>query len=115
MLQILIPILLAQLWPAAPAWVAPTLTVAIPEVVDAVGDLVDDERLDAEATITAVRDLVDDAFDEIPGWADEPEERRDLIVSGVAELAILIAERAETRAGARRIRRKLRRHLREAV
>lgn len=114
MLQLLIPIALAHLWPAAPAWVGPTLTVAIPEVVEAVQDLVEDDALDAEATIAAVRDLVDDAFDEIPGWSDEPEERRDRIVHGVAELAMLVAERTDAR-GARRLRRKLRRHIRRAV
>lgn len=115
MLQLIIPVLLAHLWPSAPAWVAPTLTVAIPEVVEAVQELVDDDRISPSDTIIAVRDLVDDAFDEIPGWADEPEERRDLIVNGFAELAMLVAERSDGRRSARRIRRKLRRHLREAV
>lgn len=112
MLPMILKSILPSLFPTAPAWVIGVLIDVVPEIVDIVSDLVDDPELDAEATAERVRVLLDDALDELPGWTELTEERRDTILAGLTEFALFIREQLEASGGSRRLLRKVRRHLR---
>lgn len=110
------------LFPRAPAWIAVLLSAAVPAVIDLVEDLADMDDLTGpekfEFVVSNVRKFLDDGFDEIPEWSAYPEDKRDLIIGGMTELAYFIHKVAESggkklaKRGLRRSVRKMRRRLR---
>lgn len=82
--------LLKWLFPKAPAWVPSLIARLLPEIVDLVQTVIQDDSISPVLTIEAVREILDESLDVIPGWADLEEGRRDLVLAGLTELALFL-------------------------
>ena len=99
MLQHLIAAVLRLLFPKLAAWVPEMLAIAIPAVIEAVQELVENKQLDGSAkyklVVTSVATLLDEALDDVPEWGDLSEDKRDRILGGMTELALFIWSTSE--------------------
>lgn len=92
--------LLRLLFPKLPAWLAPVIVGTIELVIDLVQDLPGrfkgwgkDKR---EAYILQkTKEYLDNSLDTLPGWGELTEERRDVILAGLINLGMFIADIAE--------------------
>ena len=75
------------------------LLVAIPPMVDHLNGERFRVLTGAEKAAAVVRETrrVLDAADDVPGWTDLPEHRRDKLIGGVSELALFIIEVTDKR------------------
>lgn len=84
--------------PGAPAWVAKTVAKAISEVAKVVNALDKDAYDDLTPAqkraraVRAGRAVLDKSFDDVPAWSTLSEERRDRIVTGIAELVLFVLD-----------------------
>lgn len=94
MIELLLAPLLRMIWPAAPPWVARLLATALPAIAQLVGEL--DQLKDrpgprrAAFVVEEVRLLLDASLEGVPEWVALEEERRDRILLGLVELALLV-------------------------
>ena len=81
-------------FPAAPKWVGALVAQVLPFIIELVHDLMDDTDMSGaekfEDVLDGVKDHLDVAFDDIPEWRDLDEDKRDLIIGGLIELAVFI-------------------------
>jgi len=102
------------IFPKAPAWLGGLIGTAIPAVHELVLRLKHkDEMKGAQKrvwVVSEVTDILDDAFDDVPEWSELPEEARDRILSGLAELSLWVSNLAGD-LGTRKSRRLLRKSL----
>lgn len=83
------------LLPGAKPWVRKFLALLIPALIEIVGDFLDKDEDDEDTlpeAIAAVHAGLDEVLDVLPEWRDLSEDRRDLILDGVAELALFLAD-----------------------
>ena len=115
LLPTIIQSLLSLLWPAAPAWAGEVLAGLLPLIVELVKEKDGDAGSGSDkmaAVVAEARELADDAFDDLPGWRDYPEKRRDRIIAGLAELALFLNHVSSQNGGAsavKKLARKLKR------
>lgn len=78
----------------APTWVVEFLVILLPSLIEAVQEALSAREMGVIETIETVRDILDDALDVIPRWADIDESVRDSIIEGIANLAMVIVDGA---------------------
>ena len=111
LLLTLIQSLVTVLWPSAPGWAGEVIAGLLPLVAELVTEKAGQEMSGDEkmrSIVKEVRELADEAFDDIPGWKTYPEKRRDRIIGGLAELALFLHEVSDSKA-VKKLGRKLRR------
>ena len=94
MLESIVGFILSRLFKKAPAVVATILLELFEAIVDFVEDLGDYNGMNGAEKMAylvgKVRVFADEALDEVPRWKELPEDRRDAIIEGLAELALFI-------------------------
>ena len=106
------------LFPKAPEWMVMVILDLVPEVVDVVREVREDQKLDVTDIIKRVRSIIDNAFDVIPEWETLGEDGRDEILNGLTRLALWLYEISDkvdgkvTPAQVKRATAKIRRHVR---
>ena len=97
MLPQILSALMGLIFPKAPDWIARFVGLVIPAVFEIVDELSSTDlegsakfRLASEA----IGQAIDSAFDELPAWSELSEERRDIVIAGLIELAVFIQELA---------------------
>lgn len=83
------------LLPGAKPWVAEFFSLAIPATIEMVQELQGSSLKGSakfQLAVTEVGGLLDAALDEIPEWTDLEEDKRDLIIGGMVELAVFISD-----------------------
>lgn len=90
----LVQAVLRLILPKAPQWVG----VIVPPVVELVLSLAESIDLSDPLEDVLHQALVqtDAALDELPGWRDLSEERRDTILKGVVELVLFVRQMIDT-------------------
>lgn len=87
------------IFPKAPSWLAGLIATAIPAVHELVVRLKHQEGMKGEEkrvwVVSEVREILDDAFDDVPEWSQLSEEARDRILAGLAELSLWISNLAD--------------------
>jgi hypothetical protein len=112
MLTTLIATLVRLVAPKAPKWVAVTVAALIPAIVELVTQVSRSDKEGQKATaIVAAQALLDEAFDDIPGWSRMAEHDRDAIIFGLARLAAFLSDTEITKKAARKAVRKAKRSL----
>lgn len=86
MIRLLLPMLLAVVWPSSSKGARQGLTLAVVDISTWIRAHAPITAGNRDALITAVRDTLDERLDELPEWGELEEGRRDTILSGVAEL-----------------------------
>jgi len=101
-------------FPKAPAWLGGLIATAIPAVHQLVLRLKHKDDMRGEDkrvwVVSEVTEILDDAFDDVPEWAELSEEARDRILSGLAELSLWVSNLAGE-LGPKKSRRLLRKSL----
>lgn len=83
-------------WPLAPAWLGDLVSAIVGLVKTLVDELTSDEYKSLPGpdklahVVTVARAELDENFDGLPAWSLLPEEARDRILAGIAELVLLI-------------------------
>lgn len=102
------------IFPKAPAWLGGLIATAIPAVHELVLRLKRQDGMNGEEkrsfVVSEVREILDDAFDDVPEWSALEEQKRDRILAGLAELSLWISNLAGEM-GPHRTRRLLRKSL----
>lgn len=115
LLPTIVQSILSLLWPAAPAWAGEVIAGLLPLLAELVSEQAGEDTTGAEkmrAVVAEARAAADLAFDDLPGWKDYPEKRRDRIIAGLAELALFLHQVSAQTGGQKAVRklgRKLRR------
>ncbi len=84
LLPTIVQSILSLLWPAAPAWAGEVIAGLLPLLAELVKEKADEDGSGAEkmaAVVSEAREAADAAFDDLPGWEDYPEKKRDRFLS----------------------------------
>lgn len=101
-------------FPKAPGWLGGLIATAIPAVHQLVlrlkqkQDMKGDEK--RTFVVSEVKEILDDAFDDVPEWRELDEAARDRILGGLAELSLWVSNLAGE-LGTRKSRKLLRKSL----
>lgn len=83
------------IFPGAPSWIAKVFATAIPAVIDAVRELQSQSASGKDkksATIESVRELLDEGLDDVPGWKELGEEKRDQLIDAMIDLVYFVVK-----------------------
>lgn len=84
------------IFPRSPDWIATVFIKAVPATVDAVRELREHKDLgNAEkklAIIETVREYLDENLDDIAGWRDLGEAKRDSLIDAMTELVYFVVK-----------------------
>ena len=96
--DVIIVFVIRKVAPKAPTWVASVAGKAVSEVAKVVSAL-DKDAYDnltpaqkRARAVQAGRMVLDASFDDVPAWGGLSEDRRDRIVSGIAELVLFVLD-----------------------
>ena len=121
LIQSLLPIAISTLLGGrVPAGLISFLADLIPAVVETVQDLNEDANSGvsgpekAKAAVETLAEFIEEDLDDIPEWSELGEEKRDIILNGLVELAYFVidVQSRRGRRGARRVLRKASRKIR---
>ncbi len=128
LIQPLLIQLITKIWPKAPVAIGKILAQAIPATIELVGELADDDDLDADtdgdgkisgeekqhAVVDATKEFLDTALDKLPEWREVGERKRHVMLTGLAEFAHWMLVLEDKKGGsANQVMRKLKKGLKK--